>query len=168
MTTPAAVDGPAPGSPAIMDLDDTNGNDTTRTHDRHGPAPDPHMSGEPSAEVRLSIPARPRFLRLARLTASGLAGDLGFPVDAVEDLRVAVDELAAAIIEGAPPTATLDLVYREVDAGLEVEGRCAAGAAPAPELHAVARELLGILADHYELGADGKVRTFRVRKHVEG
>lgn len=150
-----------------MSPDDDTTAEPIPTHDPHkGPAPRPDMSGEPSAEVRLSTPATPRFLRLARLTASGLAGDLGFPVDAIEDLRVAVDELAAAIIDGAPATATLDLVYREVDNGLEVEGRCVTGASTAPELHMVARELLGILADDYELGAHGKVRTFRVRKHA--
>lgn len=158
----------APASPATMAPNDERGTDLTPTHNTStGTTPGPDMSGEPSAEVRLSIPATPRFLRLARLTASGLASDLGFPVDAVEDLRVAVDELAAAVIEGASATATLDLVYREVDTGLEIEGRCTAGVATAPELHAVARELLGILADDYELGANGKVRTFRVRKHAE-
>ena len=35
----------------------------------------------------------PEFLRLARVTAAGLAGRLGFSFDEVEDLRLAIDEL---------------------------------------------------------------------------
>ena len=34
--------------------------------------------------VRLVIPARARYLRLARLTAAGIAGDLGFGLEAVK------------------------------------------------------------------------------------
>src|ERR1700757_1797194 len=44
-------------------------------------------------EVRLVVPARPEFLRLARVTAAGLAGRLGFSYDEIEDLRLAIDEL---------------------------------------------------------------------------
>ncbi len=44
-------------------------------------------------EVRLAVPARPEFLGLARVTAAGLAGRLGFTFDQVEDLRLAIDEI---------------------------------------------------------------------------
>ena len=44
-------------------------------------------------EVRLTVPAMPEFLRLARVTATGLASRLGFTFDEVEDLRLAIDEL---------------------------------------------------------------------------
>src|SRR5690348_6873398 len=82
----------------------------------------PHMEGGGDPAVHLVIPATSRYLRLARLTAAGLAGDLGYPVDAIEDLRIAVDELCAAIIEETPPSAELALVYLETDEGLVVEG----------------------------------------------
>ena len=118
--------------------------------------------------VQLVIPASARYLRLARLTAAGLAGDLGFPVDAIEDLRVAVDELCAAIISGAPDDVELELVYREADQSLIIEGTCRARTASAPELHGVARELLNMLADEYAIGAVGGHRNFRLVKHARG
>ena len=44
-------------------------------------------------EVRLTVPATPEFLRLARVTVAGLGGRLGFSYDEIEDLRLAIDEL---------------------------------------------------------------------------
>lgn len=132
------------------------------TDTTNGPGPvDPSAPGS----VTLVIPAEARYLRLARLTAAGLAGDLGYGVDAIEDLRIAVDELCAAVIEDTEPTAELTVTYREVDGAVVVDGVCndGAGAAP-PELHGVAKELLSMLADEYEVGADGRGRTFRLVK----
>ena len=85
--------------------------------------------------VRLVIPAHARFLRLARLTAAGIAGDSGFGLEAIEDLRVAVDEVCAILIEGAADGTELELVYRAtadglVDRGLVREPRGRARAAP--------------------------------------
>lgn len=115
-------------------------------------------------EVRLAIPAQARYLRLARLTAAGLAGDLGFGVDDIEDLRVAIDELCAAVIEGAGPGSELVVRYQEVDGAVVARGTCDDREAPAPELHRVARELLTMLADEHEIGSDGSGRTFRLVK----
>jgi len=122
------------------------------------------MSHDREPEIRLVIPALARYLRLARLTAAGLAGDLGFSVDAIEDLRVAVDELCAAVIDGTPSDGELQLVYRESNGGLVVEGTCQARTGNAPELHSVARELLNMLADEYSIGAVDGHRNFRLVK----
>jgi len=128
-------------------------------------APSPERGAEPSGPVRLVLPAQARYLRLARLTAAGLAGDLGYSVDAIEDLRIAVDELSAAVIEDADPSASLAITYLDEDGSLVVEGRCDDTDAPAPELHRVAQELLAMLADEHEVGSDGDGRTFRLVKH---
>jgi serine/threonine-protein kinase RsbW len=135
------------------------------TADRDDAAPSDEVPRDP--HVQLVIPATARYLRLARLTAAGLAGDLGYPVDAIEDLRIAVDELCAAIIEGTPPGAELELTYHEQNGGLVVEGKCRARSANAPEVHSVARELLNMLADEYSIGAVDGHRNFRLVKHAE-
>ena len=120
--------------------------------------------GEPSGAVRLTIPAEARYLRLARLAAAGLAGDIGYSVDAIEDLRIAVDELCAAMIEDARPGSELTITYREDDGALVVEGACDDADASPPELHAVARELLTMLADEYAVASAASGRTFRLVK----
>jgi len=146
---------------------DRNGSGSPGLRDFGSLSPDPRNRSVDTAApaVTLSIPASSRYLRLARLTASGLAGDLGFPVEAIEDLRVAVDELCAALIDGIDDATSLHLTYAEIDGGLEIAGRCdATGAAPVA-LDVVARELLTILADTYVLETVSDERTFLLRKH---
>ncbi len=114
-------------------------------------------------EIRVVIPAQARFLRIARLTAAGVAGDLGFDLRDIEDLRVAIDEMCAVVIESAGDGVELALSYRAVDGSLEIEGRCGLDGAP-PEIHPIARELLSMTADEFDVGSDGTARTFRLVK----
>lgn len=111
----------------------------------------------------LRIPADVRLLRVARVTAASLAADLPFTVGDVEDLRVAVDELAAAAIDGCAPDAVLNLHFEVDGDALVVSGRVV-GAGAAPELHSVALDLLGLVADGHSLGTDGDDRVFRFTK----
>src|SRR4051794_25430514 len=107
-----------------------------------GSSPDRTSGVEPGTppKVQLIIPATSRFLRLARLTAAGLAGDLGYPIDAIEDLRIAVDELCAAIIEDTTAPAELELTYREINGGLSGGGTGRAQSAKPPHPPTGARE----------------------------
>ncbi len=114
-------------------------------------------------DIRVVVPAQARFLRIARLTAAGVATDLGFDLRDIEDLRVAVDEMCAAVIDGAQPDTDLDLVYRTDGDQLTIEGTCTQ-AGQAPELHPVAVELLTMTADAFEVASDGRVRSFRLVK----
>ena len=116
--------------------------------------------------VRLVIPAQARFLRLARLTAAGIAGDLGFGLEAIEDLRVAVDEAAAILMEGAAEGAEIELVYRTAEGGMVIEGSCENPQAE-PEIHPVAAELLAMTADDHSVYSTGDVISFRLLKRLE-
>jgi serine/threonine-protein kinase RsbW len=117
--------------------------------------------------VRLAIPAEARHLRLARLTAAGIAGEAGFTLEAIEDLRVAVDEVCAILIEGAGEDAEVMLEYRSGADGLVIEGSCPNGGGE-PDLHPVARELLAMTADEYEVGREGSSVVFRLVKRRHG
>ena len=58
------------------------------------------MADDSLAEVvRLSVPASLEYLRIVRLTVSGVASRLGFDVDTIENLRIAVDELASTVVD---------------------------------------------------------------------
>jgi serine/threonine-protein kinase RsbW len=113
--------------------------------------------------VELRLPAAPRYLRLARLTAAGLAGDLGFDMESLEDLRVAVDELCAAIIEGVEDSSTLELRYQPRGRGIRIDGQIVAPGDPV-QLHPVAEELLRMVADSYDVASTDGRRAFWVSK----
>ncbi len=64
-------------------------------------------------EMQLVLPAEPQLLRIVRLVASGLASLAGGDLDAVEEVRVAADELVAALMEaGAGNDVTINLQLR--------------------------------------------------------
>jgi hypothetical protein len=73
-------------------------------------------------EVMLTVPAAPEYLRLARMTAAGLASRMGFTYDEVEDLRIAVDELCFVLVGAAPRPGTITLTYQVRDDGITIDG----------------------------------------------
>lgn len=74
-------------------------------------APHEEEQVEVDDEVRLTVPATPEFVRLARVTASGLASRMKFSYDEVEDLRLAIDELCFALIGSRGREGTVHLRY---------------------------------------------------------
>ncbi len=114
------------------------------------------MPGE--EEVRLTVPATPELLRLARVTASGVASRLGFSYDEVEDLRLAIDELCFAVTGGKRQDGWVLMRYvvRGDADTLEVHAR-ASFAAPGPEplLNELSGAVLDALVDEHEVRRDG-------------
>lgn len=49
--------------------------------------------------VKLSIPNKPEYVSIARLTASGIANRLGFDIDDIEDIKVAIGEACTNAIK---------------------------------------------------------------------
>lgn len=114
------------------------------------------------SSAKLLVPAIPSSLRLARLTASSLAADLDWCLDDIEDLRIAVDELTAALIDGAGD-ATLELEFVQDGRALFVAGQCTSPV-PLGELDPLALELLELTTDRFLVGgADGQ-RRFQIEK----
>ncbi len=71
--------------------------------------------------LRLSLPARPEFVGVARLTLSGLAARLGFDVDATEDIKLAVAEALNLLLRPTAATTQIDLTATWDETSLEIE-----------------------------------------------
>ena len=118
-----------------------------------------------SDEVRLAVPATPEFVRLARVTAAGLASRLGFTFDDVDDLRLAIDELCFALIGAKGRQGTVQLSYKVMDDGLEVVGTGHfVDDGPAPALHDFSGQILDALVDEHDLTGSGSKPEFRLVK----
>jgi serine/threonine-protein kinase RsbW len=116
-------------------------------------------------QVRLVMPAAPELLRVARLTAAGLASRLGFSFDEVEDVKIAVDELCFALVGTKGREGTLTLVYQLQADSLVIEGT---GDFPSQDVRATTGELstliLSAVVDSHEVtDGDGTVR-FKLTK----
>lgn len=119
--------------------------------------------------IELSLPPDSRYMRLARLMASGVATTCGLPLEEVEDFRIAVDELCATLIEmgdGQPVRLVFDLAGDT----LEVVATTATGRRGAidEERLALSRQILDVVTDGHDLSqAEGRV-SFHARKLVRG
>jgi anti-sigma regulatory factor (Ser/Thr protein kinase) len=113
--------------------------------------------------VTLTVPGNPVYLRLARLAAADTGARAGLSVGDIEDLRIAVDELAFALIGDECSGGPLTLRYLASDGEVEIVGECT-GNGSAPELGDLARTIVGVIADEHEIHDDGDTRRFRFVK----
>lgn len=74
---------------------------------------------QPDAEVRL--PADGAYVAVLRMATAGLAARLDFALDDIEDLRMAVGEASAILLERARPGGRLIARFRLIPGRIEVE-----------------------------------------------
>ncbi len=60
-----------------------------------------HDIETPRADVELRVPADSAYVSVLRSTAAGIASRLDFPLDGIEDLRIAVGEACALVLPEA-------------------------------------------------------------------
>src|SRR5215471_9598837 len=114
--------------------------------------------------VRLSVPAALEYVRIIRLTGSGVASRLGFDVEEIENLRVAIDELASMAIEAADG-GMLDITFQSSENELRIEGCAPAKSGAEVGIDALTGQILKAVIDDYELRTDsGQVCFFCVAR----
>ncbi len=120
-----------------------------------------------TGEVRLEVPATPEFLRITRIMVAGVASRIGFTLDDVEDLRIAIDELCFALV-GKGRAGTVALRYEMLDDGLAVEGigKFTDDGSRQPRLSAMSSQILGVMVDEVHLGTGPDGPTFRMVKRL--
>lgn len=118
-----------------------------------------------SDHVDLEIPLHTRHASTVRAVAAAVCADLGFSVDAIDDLRLGVNEAVAVLsdVDGADD-ARLRITFEPADATVTV--RCTRlgvdAVLVADDLDALARRILDAVVDEYTI--DGG--TFTVVKHA--
>lgn len=75
-----------------------------------GPAPS-SVCGVSTPDVELRLPAQSPFVAVIRMTTAGLAARADFTLDDIEDLRMAVGEACALLLDGAAPGADMTVSF---------------------------------------------------------
>jgi serine/threonine-protein kinase RsbW len=99
--------------------------------------------------VSIKVPALPAYVQVVRLVAAGLASRLGFTLDEIEDLKIAVDELASYLIGTQGRDGTLEIRFAVLEDALEIhgEGHLAGDPKVRSELTEFSRVILASVTD---------------------
>jgi serine/threonine-protein kinase RsbW len=116
--------------------------------------------------VTLVVPGRPEYLRLVRLAAADCGARAGLSIEEVEDLRIAVDELAYALFGDEGAAGDMTVRYLAYAGVVEVEGSCRASGAAIP-VGDLSRTIIGAVADEHELVTENGTRRFRLVKRAQ-
>lgn len=141
-----AMSASAPGGPAP-----SGGPSDSSEGLRHGWQP-PERELE---HVELVLPVRPELWILARMSASAIAAKLDFGIDAIEDLKLAIDELCNSCAVGATTESRLRLDYRFDEDSVRVS--CAVAPVldvpdeEALQTVALSSRILGAFVDEYAI-----------------
>lgn len=121
--------------------------------------------------LMVRFPATSGYLRISRLNATAFASSFGFDVDALDDLRLAVDEAVTWLMADDRAGGSVTLTMTEIGDGggirLEAE-RTGEGLSDHP-VHDLVHAIFGATVDSYEFTpGSGRSRTVVLEKLVGG
>src|SRR5215467_10384702 len=111
--------------------------------------------------IEFRIPPDPAYVRVARLAAGDMGGRVGFSIDELDDVRLAVDELCAVLIGAGGHV--LELRLQALDRTLFIEG-CTPGATTVTQPSELSAMLIRALVDACEITTDDREVRFEMHK----
>lgn len=127
------------------------------------------MSAELQGAVVITVPARAEFLHVVRTVVGSVAARHDLTIDAIEDLRIAVDEACAQLLVARGSAVTVTLVA----ASEGLEATCSTDAdvpvwPPDGVEHSLASQVLQGLADSVAWERSAAGPSVRVGKRAVG
>lgn len=119
-------------------------------------------------DLTLTFPARPGYLRICRITATTFAADLGFDVDQLDDLRLAVDEAVTWLLRDEDAGGEVSLVLSRSAGEIGVLGERHSDAVPQREVDDLVHAILGATVDSYDLRSENGHRSVQLRATKSG
>ena len=123
------------------------------------------MATDTPASMKIVVPADVQYFRSVRLAVGGLGALVGFDIEAMEDIRIGVDELCGAVYEaGDGSDIAVDIT---VEPGAMIHIACSSpmGVGDVDDDRFVFSErILSVVADAYGIEAtDGRLRCWLER-----
>lgn len=116
-------------------------------------------------DIEVSLPAQPEFLHILRSVVASAAASRDFTIDAIDDLRLVVDEACGQVLELSPDSAVLNLSIGFKEEGLEltVSGDGSMARTPEDIKESMAWTILSALSDSVTI-EDGGLPAVRLTK----
>ena len=124
------------------------------------------MSHRPDVELRL--PAESAYVAVLRMTTAGLAARLDFTLDDIEDLRMAVGEACALVLENADSSGDLYAAFDLSDGSIRVSVSADSMGDAEPDVESFGWQVLTALTSEVVTSRDGRLRwvSFTVRSSI--
>ena len=107
------------------------------------------------ADVELRLPADSAYVSVLRTTTAGLAARLDFPIDDIEDLRIAVGEASAMVLPEASEGSDLLCLFYLTPGELTVKVEVTSAEPVHPDYDSFAWQVLSTLATSADAEAGG-------------
>lgn len=124
------------------------------------------MSFQPDVELRL--PADSAYVAVLRMTAAGVAARHDFTIDDIEDLRMAVGEASALVLEHATQGGSLHTVFAITQGSIRVRVSADTPLDAAPDMDSFGWQVLTAITGEVTSGrVEGRLSvSFTVRSSV--
>lgn len=126
--------------------------------------------------IKMDITANPEYVGIIRLTASGIANKIGFSMEDIEDMKVAISEACTNAIKHSNDD-TFYITFNILENGLNIEIKdngegCDISSIPLPDLENPKENGLGLfiiqtLMDEVSIESkDGQGTTIKMTKYL--
>lgn len=121
-----------------------------------------------SPDVELRLPAESAYVAVLRMTTAGLAARLDFTLDDIEDLRMAVGEACALVLEHADPGGDLHATFDLSDGSIRVAVSADSSTDDDPDQDSFGWQVLTALTSDVLTSREGPLQwvSFTVRSSI--
>ena len=126
------------------------------------------VTGARRADIELRLPADSAYVSVLRTTSAGLGARLDFTLDDIEDLRMAVGEACALVLEHADPGGDLHATFDLSDGSIRVAVSADSSTEDDPDEDSFGWQVLTALTSDVITSREGRLHwvSFTVRSSI--
>ena len=117
--------------------------------------------------ISMLIPLKAEYVSIARLTVSGIASRMGFDIDTIEDIKVALSEVLGKFIEKKSMTERVNVDFQCLEDGISIKFKDPDQSIPGlfdNDTDKFALAIIGSLMDGIEIQKQGDNTITMVKK----